>query len=146
MFPMLSVCTNCWKKKQSRGRWINMPWWSFDVSVTKAMWRHRHAFLRLRNFTLRSVSTDPDTRTVIVGTVSLTQSETDPVPESEIPKSPHPESGTHENSKGTLLTLGTSLNSLKPSDAYYAPVKLPSLVQIMACRLAGAKPMSQPML
>ena len=40
-----------------------------------------------------------------------------------------------------LLTL---INSLRPSDAYVS-VNKPSLVQIMACRLVDAKPLSWPM-
>ena len=40
-----------------------------------------------------------------------------------------------------------SLHSLRPSDAYYIHQhNLPSLVQIMACRLFGDKPLSEPML
>ena len=38
------------------------------------------------------------------------------------------------------------VNSLRPSDAYMASVKLPPLIQIMACRLVGAKPLSEPVL
>ena len=37
-------------------------------------------------------------------------------------------------------------NSLRPSDAYMSQLTRPSLVQIMACRLVGAKPLSEPML
>ena len=37
-----------------------------------------------------------------------------------------------------------SINSLRPSDAYLRQQSRPSLVQIMACRLAGAKPLSEP--
>ena len=37
-----------------------------------------------------------------------------------------------------------ALNSLRPSDAYM--YSIPSLVQLMACRLAGAMPLSEPML
>ena len=40
------------------------------------------------------------------------------------------------------LILSKCVNSLRPS----ASVNLPSLVQIMACRLAGAKPLSEPIL
>ena len=38
--------------------------------------------------------------------------------------------------------------SLRPSNAYamYASISYPSSVQIMACRLAGAKPLSEPLL
>ena len=38
------------------------------------------------------------------------------------------------------------INSLRPSDAYMCKQTKPSLVQIMACRLFGAKPSSEPML
>ena len=38
------------------------------------------------------------------------------------------------------------LNSLRPSDAYMRQWHKPLLVQIMACRLSGAKPLSEPML
>ena len=38
------------------------------------------------------------------------------------------------------------LNSLRPSDAYMGRWTGSSLVQIMACRLFGAKPLSEPML
>ena len=37
------------------------------------------------------------------------------------------------------------INSLRPSDAYMRQQFTPSLVQIMACRLFGAKPLSEPM-
>ena len=37
-----------------------------------------------------------------------------------------------------------ALNSVRPSDAYHQP--RPKLVQIMACRLDGAKPLFEPML
>ena len=37
-----------------------------------------------------------------------------------------------------VKSAGIPFNSLRPSDAY--------LVQIMACRLIGAKPLSEPML
>ena len=37
----------------------------------------------------------------------------------------------------------SSFNSLRPSDAYMS-VNFPSLVQIMACRLVGFKPLSKP--
>ena len=40
----------------------------------------------------------------------------------------------------------TLLNSLRPSDAYTRHWTGPSLVQIMACRLFGAKPLSEPMM
>ena len=38
------------------------------------------------------------------------------------------------------------VNSLRPSDAYMRRWTVPSLFQIMACRLVGAKPLSKPML
>ena len=38
------------------------------------------------------------------------------------------------------------INSLKPSDAYIRHQPWPSLVQIMDCRLFGARPFSEPML
>ena len=38
------------------------------------------------------------------------------------------------------------LNSLRPSDAYMRQYYIPTLVQIMACRLFDAKPLSGPML
>ena len=37
-----------------------------------------------------------------------------------------------------------SVNSLRPSDAYMRWWNIPSLVQIMACRLISAKPLSEP--
>ena len=42
--------------------------------------------------------------------------------------------------------LQNGLNSLKPNDAYMRHQPKQSLVQIMACRLAGAKPLSEWML
>ena len=36
-------------------------------------------------------------------------------------------------------------NPLRPSDAYMRQWTRPSLIQIMACRLTGAKPLSEPM-
>ena len=47
-----------------------------------------------------------------------------------------------------ILERYDHINTLRPSDAYmiYVSVSYPSLVQIMACRLAGAKPLSEPML
>ena len=43
-----------------------------------------------------------------------------------------------------ILMSGPLLNSLRPSDAYiYASVIYPSLVQKMAWRLVGAKPLSE---
>ena len=38
------------------------------------------------------------------------------------------------------------INSLRPSDAYMRQLTRPSLVQIMACRLDGAKQLSEPLL
>ena len=38
------------------------------------------------------------------------------------------------------------INSLRPSAAYMHQQSMPSLVQIMACHLDGAKPLSEPML
>ena len=38
------------------------------------------------------------------------------------------------------------INSLRPSDAFMRQQIMPSLGQIMACRLIGAKPLSEPML
>ena len=38
------------------------------------------------------------------------------------------------------------LNSLRPSDAYMRRQPRPALVQILACRLFGAKPLPEPML
>ena len=37
------------------------------------------------------------------------------------------------------------INALKPSDAYMRQKTRPSSIQIMACRLDGAKPLSKPM-
>ena len=38
------------------------------------------------------------------------------------------------------------ISSLRPSDAYMRQFNMPTLVEIMACRLFGAKPLSEPML
>ena len=38
------------------------------------------------------------------------------------------------------------VNSLRPSDAYMRQQNIPSLIQIMACRLVGAKPSSEPIM
>ena len=38
------------------------------------------------------------------------------------------------------------LNSVRPSDAYMHRSTRPLLVQLMACRLVGAKPLSEPIL
>ena len=40
----------------------------------------------------------------------------------------------------------TCVNSLRPGDAYMRQWNMPSLVQIMACRLLSAKPLSEPMM
>ena len=40
----------------------------------------------------------------------------------------------------------TSLNSLRPSDAYMRQCNMPTFVQIMACCLLSTKPLSEPML
>ena len=42
------------------------------------------------------------------------------------------------------LLLGSG-NSLRSSDAYMRQHNIPTLLQIMACRLFGAKPLSEPM-
>ena len=49
---------------------------------------------------------------------------------------------------GWALRHGTTrnVNSLRSSDAYMCPWNIPTLLQIMACRLFGAKPLSEPML
>ena len=39
-----------------------------------------------------------------------------------------------------------TFNPLRPSDAYMRQYNIPTLVQIMACRMLGAKPLSEPML
>ena len=57
--------------------------------------------------------------------------------------------GTKGHWFGTRLLVMTSLyrvNSLRPSDAYMCQWTKSSLVQIMAFRLFGAKPLSKPML
>ena len=46
----------------------------------------------------------------------------------------------------TYFTLNNIINSLRLSDAYERQWNKPSLVQIMACRLFGAKPLSEPVL
>ena len=43
-------------------------------------------------------------------------------------------------------TISVSINSLKLGDAYMHQLTWLSLVQIMACRLFGAKPLSEPMI
>ena len=45
-----------------------------------------------------------------------------------------------------IIILCQSFNSLRPSDGYMRQYTILSLVQIMACRLVGAKPLSEPML
>ena len=44
------------------------------------------------------------------------------------------------------VILYVVINSLRPSDAYWHQYNIPTLVQIMACRLFCAKPLSGPML
>ena len=44
------------------------------------------------------------------------------------------------------LNCNWLVSSLRPRDAYMRHQTKPSLVQIMACRLFGAKPLSEPML
>ena len=44
------------------------------------------------------------------------------------------------------VTMPRWVNSLRPSDAFMHQQSRPSLVQIMACRLASSKPLSEPML
>ena len=46
----------------------------------------------------------------------------------------------------TELFSVDGFNSLRPSDAYMRQLTRPSLVQIMACRLVGTKPISEPTL
>ena len=48
--------------------------------------------------------------------------------------------------KPRLNIKSSLINSVRPSDAYMRLQHRPSLVQIMACRLFGAKPLSEPML
>ena len=48
--------------------------------------------------------------------------------------------------EGVVSILRTLIKSLRPSDAYMHWQHRPSLVQIMACRLTGAKPLFEPML
>ena len=45
-----------------------------------------------------------------------------------------------------MKPLKAHINSLRPSDAYMRQYNIPALLQIMACRLFGAKPLSEPML
>ena len=44
-----------------------------------------------------------------------------------------------------ISTVTAILNSLRPSDIYMSVIEA-SLVQVMACRLIGAKQLSEPML
>ena len=46
----------------------------------------------------------------------------------------------------SIFHITLNFNSLRPRDAYMRHQACPSLVQIMACRLVGAKPLSEPML
>ena len=52
----------------------------------------------------------------------------------------------NENAWILIISSKFVLNSLRPSDAYMRRWTGSSLVQIMACRLFGAKPLSEPML
>ena len=45
-----------------------------------------------------------------------------------------------------ILSQPQCVNSLRPSDAFMHQYTKPSLIQIMACRLMGAKPLSDQML
>ena len=45
-----------------------------------------------------------------------------------------------------LILMQISFNSLRPSDAYMRRHIVATSVQIMACRLEGAKPLSESML
>ena len=46
----------------------------------------------------------------------------------------------------TILPRLHCVNSLRPSNAYMRQYNIPTLVQIMACRLFGTKPLSEPKL
>ena len=48
--------------------------------------------------------------------------------------------------RGHFMQHTLTLNSLKPNDAYMRQYNIPILLQKMACRLFGAKPLSEPML
>ena len=50
--------------------------------------------------------------------------------------------------KTYLLTVSwyQVFNSMRPSDAYIRQYTMPPLVQLMACGLVGAEPLSEPML
>ena len=45
-----------------------------------------------------------------------------------------------------LLPVKYAVKSMGPSDAYMRQWIMPSLVQIMACRVLGSKPLSEPIL
>ena len=45
-----------------------------------------------------------------------------------------------------MFAFADASNSLRPADAYMRHPPRPLLVEIMACRLVGAKPLSEPML
>ena len=64
----------------------------------------------------------------------------------EIASQTAPEELGHYSHYKTKLGLSQYFNSLRPSDAYMRQKTRPSLVQIMACRLFGAKPLSEPTL
>ena len=51
----------------------------------------------------------------------------------------------HSTVCGTT-SMTYTINSLRPSDAYMHQCHIPTLLQMMACCLAGAKPFSEPML
>ena len=72
-----------------------------------------------------------------------------------VPNGARPSAGTVRTEKFDIFFPNLSgyqwfcitINSLRPSDTHiYISVNYPSLVQIMACRLAGAKPLSEQML
>ena len=44
------------------------------------------------------------------------------------------------------VETGPVINSLRPCDAYMRQYHIPTLLQIMACRLIDAKPLSEPVL
>ena len=50
------------------------------------------------------------------------------------------------NQHRTNLQTLCNINSLRPSDAYMRLQNIPTLLQIMVCRLFGTKPLSEPML
>ena len=47
---------------------------------------------------------------------------------------------------GLILEMKSHFNSSHPSTAYVRQWTRSALIQIMACRLSGAKPLSKPML